>query len=156
MNTPRTIIHIIKTQHKTGKKAQKTEQSPKMRTSKWNLVNICVDKLIFSAIIKTWKFTNECSSDLYQRIKEYLKRVWRIYIMLFSSLPAFVSVYIPLVILGFFGIIFEKRIAEAEQRLFKKIKRAVRAKKRKAAVRAKRSVSTRPAAQKREQLKRAA
>lgn len=76
--------------------------------------------------------------------------------MLFSSLPAFCSVYIPLVILGFFGIIFERRIAEAEQRLFKKIKRAVRARKRKAAVRAKRSAGTRPAEQKRGQLKRAA
>ena len=53
--------------------------------------------------------------------------------MFFSSLPAFVSVYIPLVLLGFFGIIFEEHIAEAEQRLFKKIKRALRAKKRKAA-----------------------
>ena len=84
-----------------------------------------------------------------------LKRVWRIYIIFFSSLPAFISVYIPLVVLGFFGIIFEERIAEAEQKLFKKIKRALRAKKRKAA-RAKRAVNTRPAAQTRETLRRAA
>lgn len=75
--------------------------------------------------------------------------------MFFSSLPAFVSVYIPLVLLGFFGIIFEEHIAEAEQRLFKKIKRALRAKKRKAA-RSKRAVNTRSAAQTHETLKRAA
>lgn len=37
--------------------------------------------------------------------------------VIFESIPAFLSVYIPLVLLGFFGIIFEERIAEAEQRL---------------------------------------
>lgn len=47
---------------------------------------------------------------------------------IFESLPAFVSVYIPLVVLGFFGIIFEERIAEAEQRLFRKMRRKMRAK----------------------------
>ena len=45
---------------------------------------------------------------------------------IFESLPVFVSVYTPLVILGFFGIIFEERIAEAEQRLGRKMRAFVR------------------------------
>lgn len=40
---------------------------------------------------------------------------------IFESMPAFLGVYIPLVLLGFFGIIFEERIAEAEQRLGRKM-----------------------------------
>ena len=45
---------------------------------------------------------------------------------IFASMPAFLGVYIPLVLFGFFGIIFEERIAEAEQRLGRKMRAFVR------------------------------
>lgn len=46
--------------------------------------------------------------------------------VIFESTPAFFGIYIPLVLLGFFGIIFEERIAEAEQRLGRKMRAFVR------------------------------
>ena len=48
---------------------------------------------------------------------------------IFESLPAFLGFVVPSSALVLIGIIFEERIAEAEQRLFKKIKRALRARK---------------------------
>lgn len=85
-----------------------------------------------------------------------IKKVWRIYIMLFSSLSAFLSVFAPLAVLIFFGIIFEDRLVEIEQRIFKRIRKQLSSKKRKNAAPAKRTAAVKAAGQKRGQFRRAA
>lgn len=76
--------------------------------------------------------------------------------MLFSSLPVFLSVIVPLSVLVLFGIIFEDRVIRFEQKLFCRIKRQFFSKKRKSAARSKRASAVRPTVQKREQFKRVA
>lgn len=76
--------------------------------------------------------------------------------MLFSSLPVFLSVFIPLSLLGLVGIIFEDRLVKFEQRIFRQIKRKLRSKKRKAAACSKQYRPARGVSQKREQLRRVA
>lgn len=76
--------------------------------------------------------------------------------MLFSSLPVFLSVAIPLAVLVFFGILFEDRLVKIEQRFFCRVKKQFSLKKRKNSARSKKAAAIRPAMQKREQFRRVA
>lgn len=76
--------------------------------------------------------------------------------MLFSSLPVFLSVAIPLAVLVFFGILFEDRLVKIEQRFFCHVKKQFSSKKRKNSARSKKTAAIRPAMQKREQFRRVA
>lgn len=51
--------------------------------------------------------------------------------MIFNSLPAFFAVYIPLVLIAACSIIFEEKFVAFEQRLKKRLKRALKTAKQK-------------------------